>query len=53
MIYLSLSDTAVMNEGIRLNANGGAFEINSTNLYTGEVAAICVSGGKNLTVCEG
>lgn len=52
-IYLSLSGTAVMNEGIRLNANGGAFEINITNLYTGIVKAICASGSKNLTVTEG
>ena len=52
-IYLDLSDTAVMNEGIRLNASGGSFEINWTNLYTGAIAAICASGGKNLTVTEG
>jgi len=50
VIYLSLSATAVMNEGIRLNANGGSFEINALNLYTGEVSAICASGSKNLTI---
>jgi len=53
VIYLSLSATAVINEGIRLNAHGGAYEINLMNLYTGEVAAICSSGTKNLTVTEG
>ncbi len=53
VIYLDLSATAVMNEGIRLNANGGAFEINHTNLYTGAITAICATGGKNLTVTEG
>lgn len=53
VIYLALSATAVMNEGIRLNANGGSFEINLMNLYTGEVSAICASGTKNLTVTEG
>lgn len=52
-IYLDLSATAVMNEGIRLNRAGGSFEINLTNLYTGAVRAICASGGKNLTVTEG
>jgi len=52
-IYLDLSATAVMNEGIRLNAAGGAYEINLLNLYTGEVSAICASGTKNLTVTEG
>lgn len=53
VIYLSLSATAVMNEGIRLNANGGSYEINLMNLYTGEVSGICTSGGKNLTVVSG
>lgn len=52
-IYLSLSDTAVMNEGIRLNAKGGAYVISLMNLYIGAVTAICSSGTKNLTVTEG
>lgn len=52
-IYLSLSATAVQGEGIRLNAGGGAYEINLMNLYTGEVSAICTSGGKYLTVVAG
>ena len=52
-IYLDLSDTAVMNEGIRLNANGGSFEIGSTNLYTGAVTAISGVAAQNLTVSEG
>lgn len=52
-IYLSLSDTAVINEGIRLNAHGGSYEINLNNLYTGAISAICASGSKNLTVVEG
>lgn len=52
-IYLSLSGTAVMNEGIRLNASGGSYEINLTNLYLGVITAICVAAGKNLTVTSG
>ena len=52
-IYLALTDTAAMNQGLRLNAAGGAYEINLTNLYTGEVSAICASGGMTLTVTEG
>lgn len=52
VIYLALSGTAVMNEGIRLNASGGVYEINNTNLYTGPVAAICASGSKVLVVTE-
>lgn len=51
-IYLSLGASAVMNQGIRLNADGGSFEINETNLYIGPVSAICSSGGKRLTVLE-
>lgn len=53
VIYLALGSTAVMNEGIRLNASGGAYLIDATNLYTGAVSAICSSGSKVLTVTEG
>lgn len=52
IIYLNLSDTAVMNEGVRLNANGGSIELTKPFLYTGAVTAICASGSKNLTVVE-
>lgn len=52
-IYIALGATAILNQGIRLNAAGGSLEINSTNLYTGAITAICASGSKNLTVCEG
>lgn len=51
-IYLQLGAAAVLNEGIRLNASGGSYEINHTNLFTGAVNSICTSGGKNLTVTE-
>jgi len=49
VIYISLSGTAVMNEGIRLNKSGGSY-INCS--YVGKVTAICTSGSKNLTVSE-
>lgn len=52
VIYLCLGDPAALTSGIRLNATGGAFEINATNLYTGAVTAIC-AGGLVLTVTEG
>ena len=52
VIYLSLGSTATLNKGIRLNSRGGAFEINTTNLYIGPVSAICASGNKRLTVLE-
>lgn len=51
-IYLSLGATATMNKGIRLNANGGVFEIRKGNGYNGIITAICSSGSKNLTVVE-
>jgi len=53
VIYLALGAAAVMNRGIRLNANGGSFEIGLTNLYTGAVKAIAGVAASNLTVSEG
>jgi hypothetical protein len=49
VVYLNLSGTATMNEGIRLNANGGT-HIESN--YTGAISGICASGSKNVTVVE-
>lgn len=51
-IYLRLGATAVMNEGIRLNAAGGSFTIDAGFRYTGIVTAICSSGSKKLVVTE-
>ncbi len=48
-IYVNFSATAVLNEGIRLNANGGNVV---DDIYTGAVSAISASGSKNLTVTE-
>jgi len=42
-----------LNKGIRLNAAGGSFEINSTNVFQGIVYAISTSGAKNIVVMEG
>lgn len=55
-IYLYLGDTAVANQGIRLNANGGSFEMSAMNgnLYVGAVNAIHAgTGSKTLLVTEG
>jgi len=52
-IYLSRGNAAELHKGIRLNANGGSFEISGVNLYTGNIYAICESGGKVLCVEEG
>ena len=52
VIYLALGVDAELNKGIRLNAGGGSYEINSTNMFRGTVNAICTSGSKNLCVSE-
>ena len=52
-MYLGLGADAVMNQGIRINANGGRYEINDTNLFTGAVNAIASGGAKSLVVTEG
>ena len=53
-IYLKLGSSAAANSGIRLNANGGAYEINTNNLYTGIVTAIHGgTGTKTLLITSG
>ena len=54
-IYIKLGAAAVVNEGIRLNASGGSYELSEKegNLYTGAINAICASGGKKILVLEG
>ena len=54
-IYLSLSGAAVLNAGVRLNANGGAFELSPKigNMIVGAVTAIHGgSGNKVILVTE-
>jgi len=55
VIYLALGAAASVNSGIRLNANGGAYEINWTNLYKGAIYGIHGVSGvtKTVTVVEG
>jgi len=52
-IYVNIGNAAVMNEGIRLNSNGGSLEMKYPIIYTDAIYGICQSGGKNLTVFEG
>jgi len=53
VIYLAIGGRAAsMNSGIRLNASGGAYEINKHNLRKGAVYAICSSGSKVLCAEE-
>ena len=55
VVYVKLGAAAVLNQGIRLNASGGSYEMSGAlgNLYTGAVNAICASGSKTLLVTEG
>lgn len=46
------STTVVANAGIRINANGGSYEILPENLYTGEVWMATTTAGKKLLVTE-
>ena len=52
-IYVSLSGTAVLNEGILLTAGGGALTLDIASMWLGAISAISASGSKNLTVSEG
>lgn len=55
IMYLARSQTAVLNAGIRLNANGGIF-IDTPDiygrLYKGPYAAISSAATKNLAISE-
>lgn len=51
-IFISLGSAAVMNSGIRLNANGGNIVLASP-VYMGAVYGITASGGKSLVGVEG
>ncbi len=51
VIYISLDgNAAVAGKGIRLNASGGSYEINSLNQFVASVHAIAAGAGSNLTV---
>ena len=55
-VYIKLGAAAVLNQGIRLNANGGSYEMSLElgNLYRGAVNGIAASGsGKVVLVTEG
>jgi len=53
VVYLNFNGaTAVANSGLRLNANGGTFEITSENLYKGQITAIASGGSSVVTVVE-
>lgn len=54
-VYLALGGSAAVNTGIRLNANGGSYEMSKKlgNLYTGVVNGISGVAGKVVLCTEG
>ncbi len=56
VIYLARGETAVVNQGIRLNANGGSYHIGTDNMWLGVVNGISVNDAQdssNLAISEG
>jgi len=52
-VYLGLGRPATVTSGIRLNAAGGAIELNLTNLFRGQINALAASGAdKGLLILE-
>lgn len=55
-MYIKLGATAVVNQGIRLNSNGGAYEMSAKagNVYKGAIYGIHAgSGNKVALITEG
>lgn len=54
-MYIKCGAAAVMNAGIRINANGGSYEMSAAqgNLVHAAINAICASGSKKLLVTVG
>ena len=51
-LYLAFGKDAVLNEGVRVNAVGGSFQIDLSNSYRGIVNGISASGGLSVCVFE-
>ncbi len=54
VVYMMLGAAAVVGHGIRLNANGGSYEMAGLlgNMYTGAIYAIPATGTKNILAVE-
>lgn len=50
--YSAASTTLMYNKGIRLNANGGSYEIDADNLYNGQIWLATTTADKVLTISE-
>lgn len=51
-VYLGIGEDAVMNKGIRINANGGAYEMLGLVLSFKAINGICLTGAKDVGVQE-
>ena|SRR3990167_3755288 len=51
-IYLGLGNVATLGKGIPLMPNGGAYEINWSNMFTGTISAMNNTGWSPLSVME-
>lgn len=51
-MYLAKGDAAAVNAGIRLNANGGSYEINLTNPWYGPISIASAAAGDNICWTE-
>lgn len=51
-MYISFGSAAVINKGLRLNANGGTLEWFGPNVFGSAVYAITASGNKRMTYQE-
>jgi len=51
-IYVQLGSDAAASTGIYLKAGGGAFEINKTNLFKGDIYAIAGAATKRICALE-
>jgi len=49
VVYLAIGITPNLNEGIRLNASGGSYEINDTNFTDMTIKAITAGTNKRVT----
>jgi hypothetical protein len=55
IIYLGTGEAAVLNQGIRINPNGGSYEMSTANgnLTLGAINGISSVAGKNVLPSEG
>lgn len=54
IVYIARGNVAVARSGIRLNGNGGVFNMDQEDLFLGDIHAICDEGeDANVTISEG